>query len=688
MENPLLAPQALNSLPRFTDLQPEHAEPALDAVLADNRTTVAKLLSSTQAPDWENLIEPLDETSERLSRVWGPVSHLFGVSSTAAWRAAYNAGLPKITEYGLELAQSQPLCQAYRRIAESPAFASLSPVRQKVIRDALRDFRLSGIDLPADKQERYKELSMRLSEVQTKFEEHLLDAIQAWSKLVTDESLLAGMTEAAKQQAAAKAQAKGQEGWLLTLDFPSFDAVASYADNRDLRQELYTAYTTRASDQGPQAGQFDNRPLMDEILALRHEQAQLLGFANYAELSLATKMADTSDEVERFLLDLARRAKPRAIAELDELRGFARELDGLEDFQPWDSAYYTEKLKEQKLGLSDEELRPYFSLPAVLQGMFDLVGRLYGFQIEEEAGAPVWHPDVRLYALKDAQGATFGRFYLDPFARQDKRGGAWMDECLGRRPTAAGLQHPVAYLVCNFRPPLPGAPALMTHDEVTTLFHEFGHGLHLLLTRVDEPAVSGIHGVEWDAVELPSQFMENWCYDEATLSGFARHWQTGEAMPKALLDKLRASRVFHTGLSTVRQIEFALFDLRLHRDYDPAQGGRVLEMLEQVRDEVSVLRPPAFNRMPCSFSHIFAGGYAAGYYSYKWAEVLSADAFAAFEETGFAAETGQRFRETILANGGSREAAELFREFRGRAPSIDPLLRHNGLADAPEYEAA
>ncbi|MCK9195139.1 MAG: M3 family metallopeptidase, partial [Nevskia sp.] len=466
----------------------------------------------------------------------------------------------------------------------------------------------------------------------------------------------------------------------------SYDAVASYADNRALRQELYAAYTTRASERSPHPPQFDNTPLQTEILALRHEQAQLLGFKNFAEFSLATKMAESADTVDAFLLDLATKARPFALAELDELKAFAQARDGITDLQPWDSAYYSEKLKEKKLGYSEEELRPFFPAKQVIDGMFALVERIYGIKIEPMQGIATWHPDVTVYVLREADGSELGLFYLDPYARQDKRGGAWMDECLGRRRTAHGLQRPVSYLTCYFTPPLPSAdgasaPALLTHDEVLTLFHEFGHGLHHLLTRVDEAAVSGIRGVAWDAVELPSQFMENWCYDRATLNGFARHYKTGETIPDALLKKLQASRSFQTGLATLRQIEFSLFDLRIHRDYDPAIGARVLESLAAVRKEVSVFPPPDWNRMPNSFSHIFAGGYAAGYYSYKWAEVLSADAFAAFEESNFAAETGQRFRETVLANGGSREAMDLFIAFRGRKPEVEALLRHNGLAN-------
>jgi len=682
--NPLLETRALNQPLDFALLRPEHAEPALDEVLAANRARLAELLADFEAGapvTWDTLIAPLDAMSEAVSRVWGPIGHLFSVTSTAEWRAAFNACLPKITEYGLEFSQSEALCAAYRALAESPQFAELSPTRRKVIADALRDFRLSGIGLPSEQKNRYKELALRLSELQTQFEEHLMDAIKAWSKQVTDASLLRGMSETALEQAAAKAKARGLDGWLLTLDFPSFDAVISYAESRSLREELYTAYATRASDQGPQAGQFDNTPLIEEILRLRHEQAQLLGFPHFAALSLATKMADSSDEVERFLLDLARRAKPMAEADIRALTELARERDGLDSLQPWDMAFYSELLKNRELGLSDETLRPYFSLDAVLEGLFGLLQRLYGLQVRRLEAVPTWHADVRAYQLLSADALPFGRFYLDAFARDDKRGGAWMDECQNRFRTAAGLQEPVAYLVCNFRPAGSGEPALLTHDEVLTLFHEFGHGLHLLMTQVDELAVSGIHGVEWDAVELPSQFMENWCYDPATLATFARHWQTGEAMPAGLIDTLRASRVFQTGLATVRQIEFALFDLRLHAHYTPQSGARVLETLAAVRDEVAVIRPPAFNRMPCSFSHIFAGGYAAGYYSYKWAEVLSADVFAAFEESNFAQETGYRFRDTILAHGGSQSARDLFLAFRGRSPSVEPLLRHSGLLE-------
>ena len=669
----------LPALPAFDSLKPADLQARLDDVLAQNRAELAVLLKNPQHT-WDSLSEPLEEMGERVSRVWGPVSHLFGVWSTPEWRAAYNAGLPKITEYSVEVSQNETLFRAYESLANSPAFVGYSPTRKKIVTDALRDFRLSGIALPGKEKARFKDLSLKLSELQAKFEENIMDCTQAWSKHVSDGVLLDGMTEAAKTAAREKAKAKNLDGWLLTLDYPSYDAVISRSKNRELRRELYAAYATRAA-----ASPHDNTALMAEILSLRHEQAQLLGFKNYAELSLATKMADTPAEVESFLRELAQKARARAGTELDELRALAK-ADGITDLQAWDTAYYSEKLREKTLGLSDETLRPYFPFPQVLQGLFDLVERLYGVKIEAQPGLSVWHADVTTYALKrngdpsTGSGQAFGGFYLDPYARPEtKRGGAWMDECTGRRRTPAGLQSPVAYLVCNFTPPASGQPALLTHDEVLTLFHEFGHGLHHLLTRVDESAVSGIRGVEWDAVELPSQFMENWCYEPATLRLFARHWQTGEPMPAAMIEQLRADRRFQSGLATLRQVEFSLFDLRLHRDFAAASGPRVLETLATVRNEVAVLNPPEWNRMPWSFSHIFAGGYAAGYYSYKWAEVLSSDAFAAFEETNFAPETGVKFRDSILAAGGSRPAMDSFIAFRGRAPSIEPLLRHSGL---------
>jgi oligopeptidase A len=682
MDNPLLELADRGDLPPFDRIRPAHAEPAIEALLARNRAEVQRRLAAAAEPTWDGFVEPLEDAGDRLGRVWSVIGHFWAVANTEEWRQAYNACLPKITEYGLELAQSEPLFRAYERLSQRPDYAAEGRARRKAVTDALRDFRLSGVALPPEQKARFKALSMRLSELQAKFEEQLVDATQAWTLHVTDAARLRGMTASGQAQAAERARAKGLDGWLLTLDFPSYDAVITYADDRALRAQIYEAFATRASDRGPQAGRHDNTPLMGEILDARHQQAQLLGFANYAELSLATKMAESPADVERFLVELAARAKRRAQQELDELRAFARELGGPDDLQPWDLAYYAEKLKERKLGLSDDLLRPYFPAPQVIDGMLALAGRLYEVAFERIDGVPTWHPDVTVYVLKDARGRRFAHFYLDPYAREQKRGGAWMDECRIRRHTPHGLQDPVAFLTCNFAPPLPGEPALLTHDEVLTLFHEFGHGLQHLLTRVDVAAVSGIRGVEWDAVELPSQFMENWCYARDTLQSFARHWQTGAPLPDDLLGKLQASRTFHSGLANVRQLEFALFDLRLHRDYDPARGPRVYETLDRVRDEVSVLRPPAWHRFPPSFSHVFAGGYAAGYYSYKWAEVLSADAFAAFQEEGlFNPAVNRRFRDTVLAQGGSRPAMEIFVEFRGRKPELGPLLKQSGLVD-------
>jgi oligopeptidase A len=683
MDNPLLTPTAASPLPAFDRIRPEHAEPAVDAILAENRSKLAALLAAVPASPsaaWDALLEPLQDMGERLARAWGPVVHLFSVTSTADWRSAHNACLPKVTQYHVDLSQNEALFRAYVSLETGTDLERWPLGRQKTIRNAVRDFKLSGVALPEEARTRFRDLAMRLPELEAKFQENVLDAVQAWSLDVPDESRLAGMTAQGRAAAQAKARAHGSEGFRLTLDFPSYDAVISHADDRELRRQLYEAYATRASDQGPLAGSFDNGPLMEEILALRHEQARLLGFANYAELSLATKMAKSAQEVERFLLDLSGRARPRAALELSELKALARERDGLTELESWDLPYYVEKLRERKLGFSEDDLRPYFQAHEVIAGMFALVQRLYGIQIDSAADIATWHPDVTTYAVRDAAGDRIGLFYLDPYARENKRGGAWMDECLGRRRNRVSAQDPACYLTGNFAPPLAGQPALLSHAEVLTLFHEFGHGLHHLLTRVDEPAVSGIRGVEWDAVELPSQFMENWCYDEDTLRTFARHWKTGDPLPESLLAKLKASRTFATGLATLRQIEFALFDLRLHRAYDPERKGSVLETLSQTRREISLLHPPSYSRMPNSFAHIFGGGYAAGYYSYKWAEVLSADAFAAFEESGFARETSHRFRDSILAQGGSRDAMDLFVAFRGRKPSVDALLRQSGLA--------
>ncbi|WP_339525155.1 oligopeptidase A [Pseudomonas sp. EA_35y_Pfl2_R111] len=674
--NPLL--QAFD-LPSYATIRPEHVEPAVDSILAESRAAMSRLLEQQSGtPSWDGLVLVLDELGARLGQAWSPVSHLNAVCNSSELRAAYEACLPKLSEYWTEIGQNQPLFQAYQALAESPAAAGFDVAQKTILEHALRDFRLSGIDLPAEQQKRYGEIQMKLSELASKFSNQLLDATQAWTKHVTDEAALDGLTDSAKAQMLQAAEAKGLDGWLISLEFPSYFAVMTYANDRALREEVYAAYCTRASDQGPNAGKNDNGPVMLEILALRQELAKLLGFANYAELSLASKMAETTEQVLHFLRDLGTRGKPFAEQDLRELQAFAAE-QGCNDLQSWDIGYYSEKLREQRYSISQEILRAYFPIDKVLSGLFAIVEKLYGIQIEELSGFDTWHPDVRLFEIKE-NGAHVGRFFFDLYARANKRGGAWMDGARDKRRTSDGtLISPVANLVCNFTPAVGGKPALLTHDEVTTLFHEFGHGLHHLLTRVEHAGASGINGVAWDAVELPSQFMENWCWEPEGLALISGHYETGEALPQDLLDKMLAAKNFQSGLMMVRQIEFSLFDFELHATH--GDGRSVLEVLEGIREEVSVLRPPAYNRFPNSFAHIFSGGYAAGYYSYKWAEVLSADAFSKFEEEGvFNSATGQAFREAILARGGSQEPMVLFVDFRGRPPSIDALLRHLGLS--------
>ncbi len=667
-------------LPPYSQIKPEHVEPAIEQILADNRAAITRLLQIQQAqPSWDGLVLALDELHARLGRAWSPVSHLNAVCNSAELRAAYEACLPKLSEYWTELGQNQALCQAYKALAGSPAAAGFEVAQKTILEHALRDFRLSGIDLPPAEQQRYGEIQMKLSELTSRFSNQLLDATQAWTKAVADEAQLAGLPDSAKAQMAQAAKAKGLDGWLISLEFPSYYAVMTYADDRALREEVYTAYCTRASDQGPHAGQFDNGPLMEQILDLRQELAHLLGFAHYGELSLASKMADSTEQVLHFLRDLAVRSKPFAQRDLDELRAFAAE-QGCADLASWDTGYYAEKLRQSRYSLSQEQVRAWFPIDKVLSGLFAIVQKLYGIEIHELKDFDTWHPDVRLFEIRE-NGAHVGRFFFDLYARANKRGGAWMDGARDKRRSAAGeLISPVANLVCNFTPAVQGQPALLTHDEVTTLFHEFGHGLHHLLTRIEHAGVSGINGVAWDAVELPSQFMENWCWEPEGLALISGHFETGEPLPKDLLDKMLAAKNFQSGLMMVRQLEFSLFDFELHASH--GDGRSVLQVLEGIRDEVAVLRPPAFNRFANSFAHIFAGGYAAGYYSYKWAEVLSADAFSLFEEQGVLnPETGRAFREAILARGGSREAMQLFGDFRGREPSIDALLRHSGLEE-------
>nr|WP_286945880.1 oligopeptidase A [Pseudomonas sp. UBA6718] len=666
-------------LPPYSQIKPEHVEPAIDSILADSRVAIAELLKTQQVnPSWDGLVLALDELNARLGRAWGPVSHLNAVCNNAELRAAYEACLPKLSEYWTEMGQNKPLFEAYDALAKSPAAAGFDVAQKTILDHALRDFRLSGIDLPAEQQKRYGEIQMKLSELASRFSNQLLDATQAWTKHITDETALAGLTDSAKAQMAQAAQAKELDGWLITLEFPSYYAVMTYADDRALREEVYTAYCTRASDQGPNAGQHDNGPVMAEILDLRQELARLLGFAHYSELSLASKMAESTEQVLHFLRDLTVRSKPFAEQDLAELKAFAAE-QGVQDLASWDVGYFSEKLRQQRYSISQEEVRAWFPIDKVLSGLFAIVQKLYGIEIQELHDFDTWHPDVRLFEIRE-NGAHVGRFFFDLYARANKRGGAWMDGARDKRRAADGsLVSPVANLVCNFTPAVGGKPALLTHDEVTTLFHEFGHGLHHLLTRVEHAGASGINGVAWDAVELPSQFMENWCWEPEGLALISGHYETGEALPQALLDKMLAAKNFQSGLMMVRQLEFSLFDFELHATH--GDGRSVLQVLEGIRDEVAVVRPPAFNRFANSFAHIFAGGYAAGYYSYKWAEVLSADAFSKFEEEGVLnPATGRAFREAILARGGSQEPMVLFVDFRGREPSIDALLRHLGLS--------
>ncbi|MFT6430942.1 MAG: oligopeptidase A [Halopseudomonas sp.] len=614
---------------------------------------------------------------ENLSRAWSPVGHLNGVMNTPELREAYNSCLPLLSEFSTEMGQNQKLFEAYQQLADNTEFAMLDQTQKTIIEHALRDFRLSGIALPQAQQKRYGDLKLRLSDLQSRFSNQVMDATHAWSRHINDSSILDGLPESAMAQTRQAAEAQELEGWVVNLEFPNYFAVMTYAHDRALREEVYTAYSTRASDQGPLAGENDNAPLIDEILSLRQELAELLGYANYAELSLVTKMADSTDQVVSFLRDLGQRSKPFAEQDLEALRVFAAG-NGCADLQSWDMGYYSEQLRQHHYSISQEELKPYFPIDRVLQGMFGVVEKLYGIQLRETQEFDRWHPDARLFEVIE-NGEVTGQFFLDLYARSQKRGGAWMDGCRDRRQLPGGqLQRPIAYLVCNFTPAVGGKPALLTHDEVTTLFHEFGHGLHHLLTQVDYPAASGINGVAWDAVELPSQFMENWCWEPEGLALISGHFETGASLPQDLLAKMLAARNFQSGLGMLRQIEFSLFDFLLHRREDPSLT--VQQALDTVRDEVAVFRPPAFNRFQNSFGHIFAGGYAAGYYSYKWAEVLSADAFSRFEDEGVLnTDTGRAFRDNILAKGGSREPMELFVAFRGREPSIDALLRHSGL---------
>ncbi|WED76669.1 oligopeptidase A [Aeromonas allosaccharophila] len=679
MNNPLLT---MDSLPPFSQIKPEQVQPAVIQAIADCKQKISDVLAQREPHTWDSLIAPLEEVNDRLSRIWSPVSHLNSVLNSEALREAHDACLPLLSEFQTYVGQHEGLYQAYLALSQSDDFPLLSGAQRKEIQNTLRDFRLSGIGLPAEAQQRYGEIQARLSELASRFSNNVLDATQGWHKLVADEAELAGLPDSVRAAARQMAELKGKEGWLFTLDIPSYLPVMMYADNRELRAEMYEAFTTRASDQGPNAGKWDNSAIMSELLTLRRELAQLLGFANYAELSLATKMADKTEQVVSFLTDLAAKSLPQGKAELEEIRAFAAEQHGQSELAAWDLAYYAEKLKQHKFSISDEQLRPYFPASKVVKGLFEVVKRVFGMKVRERLGIDTWHPDVRFYDIFDADDELRGSFYLDLYAREHKQGGAWMDVCLGRRYRQDGsLQKPVAYLTCNFNGPVDGKPALFTHNEVVTLFHEFGHGIHHMLTRIDVAGVAGINGVAWDAVELPSQFLENWCWESEALAFISGHYETGEPLPADLLEKMLTARNFQAAMQMLRQLEFALFDFRLHQEFDPTNPAQLPALLDEVRSQVAVMTPPAFNRFQHSFSHIFAGGYAAGYYSYKWAEVLSADAFSRFEEEGiFNPATGQSFLKNILEKGGSKEPMELFRAFRGREPKVDALLRHSGIA--------
>jgi oligopeptidase A len=668
--NPLLD---LSSLPSFDRIQPAHARPALESIVAANREQLCAL-AKLPNPNFKTLVLPLEELAHRLSRVWSPIGHLHGVADSPEMRKAYNDCLPLITAYSTDLGQNAGIARGYAQVRTGES-ASLDPAQRKLVDNALRDFRLAGIELPEAQKLRFRAILQRLAQLGAKFNENVLDAASAYSLHTTDAARLAGLPQHTLDRGAADAAAAGKAGFLLRLDQPTYLSVQSNARDVELRREMYWAWTTRASDQGPSAGRFDNGPLIEEIMALRHEAAQLIGYPNFAEYALATRMASRGETVEKFLQDLLHKCRPAAARELAELEAFAGK-----PLEAWDLVFYTERAKEAKFAVYEEALRPYFPLPKVLSGLFELLERLYGIRVRERAAAAVWHPSVRYYDVLGAAGELIAGFYLDPYARLEKRSGAWMDECIVRKAIPSGSALPIAHLVCNFATPVTEEPSLLTHDEVTTLFHEFGHGLHHMLTQVPYPSVAGINGVAWDAVELPSQFMENFCWRAEVLPLISSHVKTGEPLPADMLKRLLATRTFNAALDTLRQLEFACFDFELHANFDPRRGARALQTLAAVRQRVAIITPPDWNRVASSFSHVFAGGYAAGYYSYKWAEVLAADAFSAFEDAGiFDRDTARRFLDTILSRGGSRDAMEAFIAFRGRKPDVTPLLRQTGI---------
>lgn len=672
--NPLLH---FSGLPKFNEIKPEHVSSAIDSLITEGRALVEQLATSQEKPTWENFALKLEDHSEKLGRTWSQVGHMNAVVNSPELREAYNANLQKLTDFGSDLAQDTRLYEKFKAIQASPAFKHLSPTQQTIINHEVRDFKLGGAELAAEEKSRFKSISEELSKCSSKFEENIMDNTTDFKHVVENSDDLTGLPADAIEAAADAAKADGKTGYQFSLHAPSIFPVLSYADNRVLRETLYRAYATRASEFSKP--EWDNTDLISNLLKLKQEEAEILGFNNFSELSLATKMADSPAQVTEFLDTLAKRAKPYAERDKQELTAYANKL-GLDEMQAWDVGYVSEKLRQDKYAFSDQDVKQYLPEKKVLTGLFKVTETIFGVQVRKTE-APVWHEDAAFYEISDHTNKPIAYFYLDLYARQNKRGGAWMDECITRRKKDTGLELPVAYLTCNFSAPVGGKPALLTHDEAITMFHEFGHGLHHMLTQVDEYGVSGIKGVEWDAVELPSQFMENFCWEWDVLRHMTAHVDTGAELPRELFDKMVAAKNFQAGMQTVRQIEFSLFDMRLHGDFDPNGKETALDLIEQVREEVAVMHPPKWNRFPNAFSHIFAGGYAAGYYSYKWAEVLSADAYSLFEELGtLSDEAGRRFKNEVLARGGSRPALESFIAFRGREPNMDALLRHNGMA--------
>ncbi len=680
--NPLLD---FTDLPRFDLVQPEHVKPAIESLLTAGRELIERLTSDATPATWNDFAGALSDGLEPFGRAWGVVGHLHSVNDVPAWREAYNGMLPEVSRFYAELGQNLKLFEKYKALRASDEYATLSVEQKRIVDNEIRDFRLGGAELPEDQKPRFQAIMEELSSLSAKFAENLLDATNAFSEVVTDEALLAGLPDDVKQAAKTAAEKAGVEGWRFSLQAPSYGPVMQYADNRELRARLYRAYATRAAEfhDGSSKPEWDNTPVMNRMLELRLEDARMLGYNNFAEVSLAPKMADTPAQVLAFLRELAAKAKPFAAKDIAELRAFAKDELGMDDFQPWDAAYVSEKLLQARYAFSEQEVKQYFTEPKVLAGLFKVIESLFNVKVKPDT-APVWHEDVKFFRLETSTGELVGQFYLDLYARETKRGGAWMDEARARRRTTTGIQKPIAYLNCNYARPVGDKPATFTHDEVITLFHETGHGLHHLLTRGEELGVSGIHGVEWDAVELPSQFMENYCWEWDVVRDMSAHVDTGATLPRELFDKMLAAKNFQSGMMAVRQIEFSLFDMLIHSDFDPKSGLTVMDVLNEVRKEVAVLLPPEWHRFPNSFSHIFGGGYGAGYFSYKWAEVLSADAYAAFEEAGdpFDATVGKRFLDEILSVGGSRPAIESFKAFRGREPSVDALLRHSGMVAA------